>query len=115
MLEVRHGINVRFNVLDEPYLHFKIKEAVYWIVREALHNIVKHARAKNVTIQIDSTDNRLIVSVHDNGIGFDPTAEFKGHIGLQTMRERCRQVSGTLTIDSDIGKGSTLSLTVPLD
>lgn len=114
MLQARHGISVQLAVQDEPYLKFKIKEAIYWIVREALHNIVKHARATDVTIQLDCTDNTLVLKVQDNGIGFDPNAEFKGHIGLQTMHERCRQIGGTLTIDSEIAKGSTLSLSVPL-
>lgn len=114
MLEARHGISVQFNVQDEPYLPFNIKEAVYWIVREALHNIVKHARATDVTIQMDCRHNVLLVDVQDNGIGFDPKGEFKGHIGLQTMHERCRQVDGTLSIASEMGKGSTLSLSVPL-
>lgn len=114
MLEARHGIVVQFNVQEEPNIPLKTKEAIYWIVREALHNIVKHARAAEVTLTMNVLDQALIVTVQDNGIGFDPTAEYKGHIGLQSMKERCHQINGILKIDSNIGCGTTLKLDIPI-
>jgi signal transduction histidine kinase len=86
---------------------------VYSVVREALHNVVKHAQASTVTIAIDAVDGRLNFSVIDDGIGFDPAAAGPGHMGLQSMRERIERMGGTISIESDLGHWSKVAGSLP--
>jgi signal transduction histidine kinase len=106
-------VNVEGWLTPEQELH------VYRVVQEALANTARHARAASVTIDIGrATDalqatDRLIVTVHDDGVGFDPTAPAQG-IGLVTMRERGMLLHGTVTIDSAPGRGTTVRVVLPL-
>jgi signal transduction histidine kinase len=110
--EARHGLSVDFNAV-EPEADLKAKEAVYSVVREALHNVVKHAQASTVAVAIEAVDGSLNFSVIDDGIGFDPAATGPGHMGLQSMRERIERMGGTISIDSEQGHGSKVAGSLP--
>jgi len=113
-LRARHSINVAVITCHEPEAPLDIKEAIYRIAQEALHNVVKHARATNVTLQLAATAADLTLTIHDDGIGFDTSGSFPGHLGLRSMRERATRLAGTFTIQSAPTRGTTLVATIPL-
>ena len=103
-LRARHEIEVEVALCDEPEASLEVKEALYRIAQEALHNTVRHARANNVTIKMVCEGGLLTLEVSDDGVGFDPGGEFPGHLGLRSMRERAQRLGGTLTVESDRGR-----------
>ncbi|HET9496396.1 MAG TPA: GAF domain-containing protein [Chloroflexia bacterium] len=98
-----------------PRLKPAAEEALYRVVQEALHNVVKHARASSVTVSLAVEDGGLVVRVTDDGLGFDPGAVPVGHMGLDTMRQRVAALSGDYNVDSAPGRGTTVQVRVPLD
>jgi signal transduction histidine kinase len=84
-----------------------------WVLREALQNVVKHSGGRNVTVSVN-VDSFLQVRVVDDGAGFDTHAVPAGHYGLRGMRERVLALGGELIIDSEMGRGTTLSYKIPL-
>jgi signal transduction histidine kinase len=113
-LRVRHRVEVTAHLGDEPPGPLEVKQAVYRIAQEALHNIVKHARASHVEVHLDCRDGVLRLEVHDDGAGFDPDGEFPGHLGLRSMRERAAQLGGKLVVESGVGQGTRVVAEVPL-
>jgi signal transduction histidine kinase len=85
------------------------------IANEALHNAVRHAAASRVTVKLDGRGDTLRIEVADDGIGFDPgDPELRSrHLGLTSMEERARELGGTLTLSSELGTGTKVSLEVP--
>ena len=88
------------------------KTCVYRIVQEALHNIVQHAQARNVRITVTQETDRLLLSVQDDGRGFDPPQE-RG-MGLIGMEERVSALGGKLVVESASGEGTLLRVVLPL-
>jgi signal transduction histidine kinase len=85
---------------------------VYRIAQEALQNVARHAQAKTVHIELKQDLDRLVLSVHDDGIGFD--AEKVRGFGRVGMEERLRQIGGVLRVTSEPGKGTTVVAEVPI-
>ena len=93
--------------------------AIYRIAQEALTNIIRHAQAKNVFVNLVKKDEKLSLSVEDDGAGFDyhkamQTSGRKGALGLRIMRERAVQLDGEFTLESQPGKGTHLLVEIPL-
>jgi len=88
--------------------------ALFRIAQEALNNAAKHSRASRVSIEISSTENRLLLAVRDDGQGFDASAARRGRWGMTTMRERAEAVGGQLEVQSAPGEGTRVVATVPL-
>ena len=88
------------------------KTCIYRIVQEALHNIVKHANARNVTITVTQEPDRLLLSIQDDGRGFNPPQE-RG-MGLIGMEERVSALGGRLVVESAVGEGTMLRVALPL-
>lgn len=109
----RYGITIHKDFCDEPLLPLATKEGIYWVAREALHNIVKHAKATQIDLSLDCNTHSLWLEIRDNGLGFDPNADFKGHMGLGNMRERTSRLGGTLEIESQPGGGTLVRVRVP--
>lgn len=120
-LEMRENLSVEFIVLGEEFsINPTIEAGIFRIVQEALNNVAKHARANNVKLAISFSPALLIISVCDNGTGFDPeeVKEYykKGeHFGLISMRERAELLNGKFEIKSAPGKGTRLKFTIPVD
>jgi PAS domain S-box-containing protein len=117
-LRARHQIDVQIDLCEEPDLPLETKEALYRIAQEALHNIVKHARASTVALRLCAPMPQtpvLALDIRDDGVGFDPAGAFPGHLGLRSMRERAARMGGTLTIDSAPGKGTQIQVRAPYD
>jgi PAS domain S-box-containing protein len=105
-LSARHGIEVHTDLCDEPALPLDIKEALYRIAQEALHNTVKHAQARRVDLRLADQAGTIVLEVCDDGKGFNPAGPFPGHLGLRSMCERATQLGGTLQIESAPGRGT---------
>lgn len=86
---------------------------VYRVIQEALHNMLKYARAENTWIELNKQGERLIVRINDDGVGFDLKMKKSG-LGLLHMKERISQLDGTTTIESSPGKGTSITLDIPL-
>lgn len=112
-LRARHQLDVQTHLIAEPTVALAVKEVLYRIAQEALHNIVKHARASRVTVELIRTDDALAVAVTDNGQGFDTGDEFPGHLGLKSMRERAMELGGLLHITSAPGQGTRVYAQMP--
>ena len=87
---------------------------VFRIVQESLTNVARHAGASQVTVTLDSTGEVCLVTVQDDGVGFNPTRVCKTSLGLLGMRERVWMVGGDIEIDSAPGRGTTVVVRVPL-
>ncbi|WP_415060170.1 ATP-binding protein [Flavobacterium sp.] len=90
-----------------------IKINVYRIVQEALQNINKYAEAKNVSVAIVKDAENIHVSIIDDGVGFDVSRKSKG-IGLQNIESRVKTCKGKLEIKSKKGKGTSISIDLPI-
>jgi len=112
-LQARYGMIVQTELCEEPNLPLEVKQALYRIAQEAMHNTVKHARARNVELRLSQTANAIILEVRDDGVGFDPLGSFPGHLGLHSMQERLSSLSGTLQIESAPGQGTSILVQVP--
>ncbi len=114
------GIAVRCEIEGlEERLPVEIETAVFRVVQEALTNVVRHARAETVLIQMAREGAQLTIEVEDDGLGFDPasvaTPESSGRgLGLLGIRERVELLGGHVTIDSAPGQGTRLAVSVPL-
>ncbi len=84
------------------------------IAQEALANVHRHAAASAVIVRLQESDGGLLLSVGDDGVGFEPAdGALGGHLGLIGMRERVQLVGGTLDIESARGHGTTVLAWVP--
>ena len=113
-VEVRAGIQVQLEVDDELELNETQESTLYRVSIEALNNSIKHAEASAVTVRITVEDRTVILTIADNGKGFDESAATeKGGVGLVSMQERARQLGGMLEIRSTFGQGTTVTLRLP--
>ncbi len=88
----------------------------YRLIQECLTNIVKHARAKSVTVSITKEENSIIALISDNGKGFDVNdSKKKNSLGLKTIAERIRIMKGKLSIDSQLNTGTNFIFTIPVN
>nr|WP_088554097.1 sensor histidine kinase [Calderihabitans maritimus] len=117
-LQEESKLEVDFTVLgQEERLAPALEVAVFRLVQEALNNVKKHARASRVQVRLETTPERINVSVKDNGCGFNPQEVFGGKgesYGLIGMRERVELLEGKINIDSAPGKGTQIRISIPL-
>jgi len=88
--------------------------ALFRIAQEALNNVLKHAKATNVRLEVSATDEELILHVEDDGQGFELASARRGRWGMTTMRERAEAAGGQLHIASSPGEGTRIHARVPL-
>jgi PAS domain S-box-containing protein len=106
-------IDLNLSGLTKP-LPKLLQTAAYRIVQELLNNVMKHAQAQEVFVQV-SREDQLHISVEDDGVGFDPAGPAsRTGIGLAGIRTRVNLLSGVLTIKSRVGQGTSVSLTLPI-
>lgn len=110
-----NGLNIEVVVEDSPSIVNSDKNKdlmLYRIAQEQLNNIIKYAKAEKVTISLYKDEKKLVMSVSDNGVGFDTTQKAKG-IGLQNIRNRVEFYTGKVNIRSAPGNGCTLEVYIP--
>jgi signal transduction histidine kinase len=109
------GIGIRFeSSLADERLPTEVETALFRIIQESLTNIVKHARARNISIVLARKPGAAVAVIEDDGQGFDPSSVRDGGFGLEGMRERVGLLDGRLQIESAEGAGTTLIAEVPL-
>ena len=112
------SIHLQIEGLEES-LPPRVKDIVFAIVREAINNIKKHARANNVWLTAIRRERELLTTIQDDGQGFnleevEISYATRGSIGLLNLYERAEMLGGRISIESALGRGTTVSLTVPL-
>jgi len=116
----RHGLTVQLQQ-DQMAgrLRPEIELAAFRIVQEALTNVVKHAHATTCIVHLRQTPVALLITVKDDGAGFDPAdVQLPGAargLGLLGLRERTWQLLGTIAVDSAPGRGTTIDVSLPID
>jgi signal transduction histidine kinase len=114
-LQARYDMLVQTDLGEEPALPLTVKQELYRIAQEALHNTVKHAQASKVDLVLRRTANTVILEVCDDGVGFDPLGSYPGHLGLHSMQERVSHLGGSFQIESAPGQGTHLLTQVPVE
>jgi signal transduction histidine kinase len=114
-VEGRGGIQTELQVEGAEHLPAVVQEELYHIARESLNNVLKHANARRVEVQLQFGETITRLAVCDDGVGFVPgSAGEHGGIGLAGMKERADRISGQLHIDSAPGTGTRVSIEVPV-
>jgi signal transduction histidine kinase len=96
-------------ILDLP-----VRRALLMAIKETLNNAVKHSKASELVLRIIWQTEKLVVSVSDNGKGFDPTKLKPGRNGFTNLAQRMREVEGTCLVTSQPGKGCRVEFGLPL-
>jgi signal transduction histidine kinase len=116
----RTGVPVKLTCIQlSTPLDASIELALFRILQESLRNVVKHARARHVTVRLSLQENFIHLAITDDGIGFDPkrrqaVGARKPGLGLLGMRERATYVGGTLKIKSARHAGTEILASIPL-
>ena len=116
VVERRAGIEARLIADDSLSLPAELEEELYRIAQEALNNGLKHARATAIFVNIEKHDPYVILTVRDNGRGFEPLTigDHRG-LGLANMKERAGRIDADLAISSTPGEGTLISVKALLD
>ena len=100
---------IQFDRLAAP-----LESTIFRIAQESLTNACRHSQSERVRVDLVQTGDRIRLSVHDWGVGFDPRQVAEHRFGLQSIRERARLLGGSATIESSPGKGTLVSAELPL-
>jgi PAS domain S-box-containing protein len=114
----RYGMRIEFNAnFDEPLQLIETSAThVYRIVQEALTNVIRHSRATDVTVSLETVSGELHLRIDDNGRGFEqPTPEALGGLGLKIMRYRAQMLGGDLILETGPNGGASVRCSCPLD
>jgi signal transduction histidine kinase len=105
--------------LEEKEIPAELKVVIFRITQEALNNIARHSKAEWVDVILAGAENRIELTIADNGTGFDPhedlSAEFGRGMGLTGMRERAEFTGGSFSLSSTPGEGTTIRVSWPKD
>lgn len=106
----RTNIPVVITEMRELIFPPDVQVVFYRVCQEALNNIAKHANASQVEINLNQEGTVIVMIIRDNGQGFNINQTFSGHYGISMMQERARSIGAQLTITSQPGHGSTVTL-----
>ncbi len=96
-------IEVEADLAELPDLDPRVRAVLYRVARETIANVSKHSGARHVSVRLAQEARTVVLTVTDDGIGFDPTVERDGHLGLRLVGDLVRSVGGRLTISSEAG------------
>ncbi len=102
-------VNIKWEIIPNA-----VKINLYRIIQESLQNINKYAKADLIKVELKKLENEILLVIIDDGVGFNSNLKKKG-IGLQNMQARAIECKGTFNIQSKIGEGATVSVTVPIE
>lgn len=109
-------VEIEFSVLgQESRLNPKYEVAFFRLTQEAVQNAIKHAEPTLIKVRLEMNNKFLNVTVQDDGKGFNPEQKRDKSFGLIGMKERVEMLDGTLTINSRIGRGTTIHIHVPYE
>lgn len=101
--------------LEVPPLPAATRHELFFLVKECLNNTVKYAKATNVSLVCNHSDEEVVITIEDNGKGFVPEEAQSKSFGMRGMQERANLIQGSLTIDSSPGSGTRIVITAPRD
>lgn len=110
---MRQGVNVSLEIEEDLPSRPEVETVIFRIYQELVTNILRHAQAEHVSIELSERDGTLVLTVEDDGQGFDPDAKSEG-AGITGMRERAALVNGTIRFDSEAGMGTQIVVEIPL-
>jgi signal transduction histidine kinase len=114
-IESRAGLETELKTDGVGRLPSAIEPDLYRIAMEALNNLVRYARAKKVSVDLQTRSNWVILDIFDNGVGFNlEYARMGGGLGIQNMEQRARRLGGRLEITSGPGTGTRIKAEIPL-
>lgn len=113
-LTARDGIPIDVSgPTARPSLDPAVEEHLYRLTLEALNNAVQHAQAMRIDVAIMNVDDRLTITIADDGVGFDPGQPHPGHLGQSTMAERSAAIGATIDVVSAPGAGCAVTVALP--
>lgn len=113
--EREHSLVVEFSTDQGERLPAPVETALFRIVQEAVNNVMRHARAKHVSVTLTRSVDHVKLNIADDGQGFDVQLPRPGkHVGLWSMRERVEQLGGQFEVHSAPDRGTTVTTVVPL-
>ena len=114
----RNGIAVAVEIAVAEHLDALSpvqEQCLYRVAQEALENVSRHAAAQHATLRLEQENDHIRLTISDDGQGFDlDAAEPEQRLGLRGMQERADMVGGTLAVESDVGQGTTVMLTIAI-
>ena len=115
--QVQSGLNIKFKNRLEKKISHNVEMILYRIVQEGLTNVVRHADATKVVIELEPRENLIYLKIEDDGRGFSPNqtmpSDGNRHLGLISMNERAELIGGKLDIYSAMGAGTIIEVRVP--
>jgi signal transduction histidine kinase len=114
----RAGFELQYRVrgANRQLMPADVQRKILLILREAMNNIEQHARARVINLSLNWTDPDLIITLEDDGIGFDPEGiSGFGHFGIQIMKQRVNEIDGSIDLISAPGEGSKIIMRCPLN
>ena len=109
---VRNGLRVGLEIDESLPPRPEIETVIFRIYQELVTNILRHAKAEQVSVELYERDGTIVLAVEDDGQGFDPEARSAG-AGITGMRERAALVNGTIRFDSEPGSGTHVLVEIP--
>jgi NarL family two-component system sensor histidine kinase LiaS len=105
----QNDTEVEISVNEEGILPMEVEQALFRVTQEALSNVTRHSIAMKVEIQLHREDNEVILTISDNGKGFDLEAAEDQGMGLNSMHERMGALGGSFVVESEMGQGTRLT------
>lgn len=106
-------INLNVSNLNES-IEPNIEKVLYRVIQESVNNVIKHAQASQLNIQLSKNKNSIEATIEDNGVGFDSKGTDYEGIGLKNIRDRVAFLKGNVDISSQKGKGTLLAIQIPI-
>jgi signal transduction histidine kinase len=113
-LHTLHGCRTTAELGPEPAVSPEVRQALYRVAQEAIANAAKHARAGQVTLRLYAHDPNVVLEIIDDGQGFTSSGDFRGRLGIRSMRERAEAAGGRLDIITAPGRGTVVRAEVPI-
>ncbi len=109
------NLNVNLQIIGDPLFLSASKELIMFrIVQEALNNAVKHSKPSKITVELKYLPDQIKMNIADDGIGFEYGCNPKVYSGINNMWQRAHSLKGECIINSKLGQGTTIILTIPL-
>jgi PAS domain S-box-containing protein len=105
-----------YTSIDENRLNEQTRINIYRVIQEAMSNALRHSKGTRIDVQAVMHNDTLVILIEDNGVGFDPDIALKksGGIGLQSIKNRIVSLNGNIEIDSVQGRGTSITIEIPL-
>ncbi len=115
-LDELNGLSIVFDAKDEKLNLSKGSEvSIYRIVQEVIHNTIKHSKASNLVIQLNTKGNKIYLATSDDGVGFDfSNGNLNGGLGLYNLQSRAEMLNAKFSVESVTGKGTQYLFEIPV-